>query len=476
MKERTTVQTLAENTGWLALHGVGARLLSFALNILIVRYLGAAGYGKLSFAMAFSGFFTILGDFGLSTYAIREVSADKTAGPGCLGKGLLLNAVLSVLILAAVAGAGLAVGLDRMLFWCVILLALSYLLHQTGGFASALFRAHEKMSLLVVTETIYRVAQLLFCGACVFFRLDIAAFAAAYLGASVLYLAVVLWLAFGMIGPRLSSSAGEYLRMLRESAPYGLSAAALVVYYNADILMLSYFKGAGDVGIYSVAYNLYLALGVVTSVYMGAAFPVLSRLFKNSPEGIKKAYTKSFKFLLIIAVPVSFGAVMLAQEIITALYGASFADSAAPFAILSSVTVFFYLNAFLGHFFAAAGRVKDSFWMFCAACLLNVILNLFLIPAYGNTGAAVATVVSEALYFSLAVRFLSRTEYHFLPWRLLARLLFFSAFMLMALWLVPGGNVFLRAGLGAIIYLLLVLRGGVLDGEDVRLIREALRR
>ncbi|HBB65908.1 MAG: hypothetical protein A2049_03305 [Elusimicrobia bacterium GWA2_62_23] len=476
MKERTTVQKLAENTGWLALQGVGGRLLSFALNVLIVRYLGAAGYGKLAFAMAFSGFFTILGDFGLSTYAIREVSADKETGPGCLGKGLLLNAVMSVLILAAVTAAGMAAGLEQPLLYCVVLLAMSYLLHQTGGFASAIFRAHEKMSLLFATETIYRAAQLLFCGACVFFRLDISAFAAAYLGASVLYLAVVLWLALRMIWPRLSYRLSEYLRMLRESAPYGLSAAALVVYYNADILMLSYFKGAGEVGIYSVAYNLYLALGIVASVYMGAAFPVLSRLFKNSPEGIKKAYTKSFKFLLIISVPVSFGAVMLAPGIMTALYGASFAASAAPFAVLSSVTVFFYLNAFLGHFFAAAGRVKDSFFMFCAACLLNVVLNLFLIPAYGYIGAAAATAVSETVYFTLAVIYLRRTEYHFLPWGLLVRLLAFSSVMLAALSLVPGGNVFLRVAAGAMVYLLLVLWGGILDEDDVGLVREALRR
>ena len=474
-RESSTVRKLARNTGWLLLQAAGSKLLSFALNIIVVRYLGTAGYGELSFAMAFAGFFTILGDFGLSTYAIKEVSAEKTAAPEIFGRGLAINIFFSAFIALLLLGAGAAAGIGGRALLCIFLIGVSYLLHQTGAFLAGYFRAHEKMSLMFATESLYRLVLLLFCWCCVLLRLGLPEMASAYMAASAVYLAVVLLLVARTLRLRPAAGLRDYAGMLRDSAPYGLSSAALIVYYNADIVMLSFFKGAGAVGVYSAAYNLYLSLGVVTSIYMGAAFPVLARLFKSSPEGIRTAYRKSLKFLLIIAVPVSFGAVLLSSEIMTFLYGREFSPAAAPFAILASVTPFFYLNAFFGHFFAAAGKIRDSFVLFCAACLLNVGLNLLLIPRYGYIGAAVSTVVSETLYFALAAVYFSRTEYHFMPWGLIARLLFFSAVMTAVLRMFSGAGVFVLAGAGALMYALMVLLGGVLDREDVALIKEAFR-
>ncbi len=475
-RERTTVQKLAGNTAWLLLQAAGSKLLSFALNILLVRYLGTAGYGELSFAMAFSGFFTILGDFGLSTYLVKEVAADKAAGPRILGRGLALNVFFSVMTGLLMLASGTAAGLDGRAILLVSLMGAAYLVHQTGAFASAFFRAHEEMSAVFALESLYRLLLLAFCAACVVFRAGLPEIAGAYLAASAVYLACALFVVLRRTFPDLSARFSDYTGMLRESAPYGLSSAVLIIYYNADVVMLSFFRGVKEVGVYSAAYNLYLSLGVITSVYMGAAFPTLARLFKTSPEGTRKAYAKSFKFLMIIGVPVSFGAALLSREIIAALYGAAFAASAPPFAVLSSVTVFLYLNAFLGYFFAAIGRIKDSFFIFCVACSLNIALNFFLIPRLGPVGAACSTVVSEVLYFALAAAYFSRTDYHFMPWGLLLRLGIFASVMGAAVALLRGMNVFALSAAGAALYGLMVLFGGVLDREDIGLIREALHR
>lgn len=476
MANLTIVQRLSRNTLWLLLQSAGGRLISFSLNILLARYLGAAGYGELAFAIAFVGFFTILGDFGLSVYAVKEVSARKEAAPEVLSGGLALSVSLSVLVILLVAAAGLLLQVDGRMLLVIFLIGLSYILRNVGGFFGSFLRAYEKMSRLAFIELSYKALLFAFCAACVFLKLGLVAIAAGYLAAEVVYLALMAGTVFGFVSPGSLPGAAEYKALLRKILPYGLSALAVTVYFNADIVMLSFLKDKQAVGLYSVAYTLFLAAGLFSSVYFGAVFPVLSRLFKSSDEGLRKAHEKTFKFLLIAGLPISFGGPLLAGKIIGLFYGPGFSPSAAPYAILSSMTVFMFLNAFMGHFLAATDRVGDSFRMLGYSCLLNVALNFLFIPGYGYIGAAVATVISELAFFALSMNALRRTAYHTAPWGLAVKLLAFCGLMSAVLLSLPGLNLFLSVLLGMLVYLFCVVASGTLTAEDKALLREAAGR
>lgn len=469
----TIMQRLSRNTFWLLLQATGGRLISFALNILLARYLGAAGYGELAFAIAFVGFFTILGDFGLSVYAVKEVSARKEAAPEVLSGGLALSFSLSILVILLIVAAGLLLKVDGRTLLVIFLMGLSYILRNIGGFFGSFLRAYEKMSRLAFIELSYKVLLLAFCAACVLLKSGLVAIAACYLAAEGVYLALMAGTVLGFVRPGPLSSFPGYGELLRRILPYGLSALTVTVYFNADIVMLSFLKDKQAVGVYSVAYTLFLAAGVFSSVYFGAVFPVLSRLFKSSEEGLKKAHEKTLKFLLIAGLPVSFGGPILAGKIIGLFYGPGFSASAAPYAILSSMTVFMFLNAYMGHFFAATDRVRESFRLLAYSCLLNVVLNFLFIPGYGPLGAAAATLISELAFFSLSMNALRRAGQHTAPWGLAVKLLAFCGVMSAVLLSLPGLNLFLSALLGMLVYFLCLLAGGVLTAEDKALLREA---
>ena len=72
-----TVQTIAKNTGALAISNVITSVLGFFLLIYITRYLGEVGFGKYSFALAFTGLFAIVASFGRNSYIIRELAWNK---------------------------------------------------------------------------------------------------------------------------------------------------------------------------------------------------------------------------------------------------------------------------------------------------------------------------------------------------------------------------------------------------------------
>lgn len=470
------MQRLARNTLWLLLHTAGGRLISFAVNILLARYLGAAGFGELAFAVAFVGFFTVLGDFGLSVHTIKEVSADKDLAPEYLSRGLVLSLALSVLAAVLIAAAGLLLKLDGRLLLIVCLIGLSYIFRNVGGFLGSFLRAYERMGRLAAIELAYKLALLVFCACCVLFKAGLVAIAAGYLAAEAVYLGLMVSAVSGFLRPGPPAALPAYGALLRKILPYGLSALSVTVYFNADIVMLAFFKDKQAVGHYSVAYTLFMAAGVFSSVYFGAVFPVLSRLFRSSEEGLKKAHEKTFKFLLIAGLPVSFGAPVLAGKLLPALYGPGFSASAAPYAILASTTVFLYLNAFMGHFFTATGRVRDSFRLFGLSCLLNILLNFLLIPPFGYIGAAVSTVLSELAFFLLSMNELRRTVYYQAPWKLTAKLLAFCVLMSAVLLALPGLNLFLSVLLGMAVYFVCVAASGTLTAEETALLREAAGR
>lgn len=470
------MQKLARNTLWLLLHTAGGRLISFALNILLARYLGAAGYGELAFAIAFVGFFTVLGDFGLSVHTIKEVSANRDLAPEYLSGGLILSLSLSVLVAVLIAAAGFLLKLDPRMLLVVCLIGLSYIFRNIGGFFGSFLRAYEKMGRLAFIELAYKLALFVFCAACLLFKAGLVAIAAGYLAAEAVYLGLMVSAVLGFLRPGPPAAPPAYGDLLRRILPYGLSALSVTVYFNADIVMLAFFRDKQAVGHYSVAYTLFMAAGVFSSVYFGAVFPVLSRLFKSSEEGLRKAHEKTFKFLLLAGLPVSFGGPVLAAKIMRTFYGPGFSASAAPYAVLASTTVLLYLNAFMGHFFNATDRVRDSFRLFGISCLLNILLNFLLIPRFGYMGAAVSTVLSELVFFLLSMRELRRTVYYQAPWKLTGKLLAFCAVMAAALLALPGLNLFLSALLGLTVYLFCLAASGTLTAEDTALLKEAAGR
>lgn len=472
----SVMQRLTRNTLWLLLQSAVGRLISFALNILLARYLGAAGYGELAFAVAFVGFFTVFGDFGLSLYTVKEVSAKRETAPEAFTSGLVVSVLLSVLVAALIIAAGLLLKIDSRLLLVICLMGFSYILRNIGIFFGSFLRAYERMSTLAFVELMYKASLLVFCAACVLFKAGLAAIAAGYLAAEGLYLALMAGRVLGFIRPAPLAAVPDYRGLLRKILPYGLSALTVTVYFNADIVMLSFLKDKQAVGLYSVAYTLFLAAGVFSSVYFSAVFPVLSRLFNSSKEGLKKAHEKTFKFLLIAGLPISFGGPLLSGKIIGLFYGPGFSGSAAPYAVLSSMTVVTFLNAFMGHFLAATDRVKDSFRMLGLSCLLNVTLNFLFIPRFGCLGAAAATVISEIVFFVLSMNALRGTAYYTAPWKLAGRLLAYCGLMTAALLALPGLNLFLSVLLGMLVYSLCIFSSGTLTGEDRALLREAMKR
>jgi O-antigen/teichoic acid export membrane protein len=172
--------------------------------------------------------------------------------------------------------------------------------------------------------------------------------------------------------------------------------------YNFDTVVIGLLLSPMMVGLYNAAYKPVTVLLAMPTTYFIGLFPALSRTFAQDQKSFREIATRSFGLAALGAVPIGIGAFFLAASIINFLFGPAYANAATVLQILSWSAVLVILRGTFRQSLNAAG--KAGLDLRCAGCavLLNVVLNLLLIPRYGIIGAAVATLISEVLWFSLA--------------------------------------------------------------------------
>ncbi|MCK5579405.1 MAG: polysaccharide biosynthesis C-terminal domain-containing protein, partial [Planctomycetes bacterium] len=238
---------------------------------------------------------------------------------------------------------------------------------------------------------------------------------------------------------------------------------------QADRYMLNYFMNTEAVGIYSAGYRVaQVGMQVLYAILFLTALPIIVQTYEK--EGVAKVRETLRSFIglyLLFLVPAVFGIVVLSKDLAYILLGESFRSS---FKIVPWITVgIFFLG--LSQYVTITFQLKEKplylVFLMLGAGLLNIVLNIFMIPAWGIKGAAVATLIAYAVCVVIAWLISIKMISLKMPWAVLVKSLLAAAFMYYILWLVAGywltgisisfllAKVIIGAGLYfAVIYLL----------------------
>lgn len=187
-----------------------------------------------------------------------------------------------------------------------------------------------------------------------------------------------------------------------------ISTGSLAFSYT-DTIFIGYFMTNGDVGVYRTAFQFTSAAAFITAAIAPTLTPKISRWSKdNEWEKIVYPVSRGITFGLILAVPVLFGGIFLADKLLYYFYGADFAAGAAACCILFAVQIVSVFTTFLGTALSASDHAKQSFYATATAAVVNIILNCIFIPILGINGAAISTLISYSLNAVLIAYFLKR--------------------------------------------------------------------
>ncbi|MCC7550950.1 MAG: flippase [Methanobacterium sp.] len=404
-----TAQKIVKNTSLLLIAQVLSFLLAFFYTIKYANYLGAAGFGMISAALALAGILTIFTDLGLSALTVREVARDKTLASKYLGSTTIMKLIFSGITLLATF---LIVQLfihDQQSANVIYTITIALIFNVISGTFSSVFQAYEKMEYQSIATVLTSI--LMFAGVyiAIFYNANIMAFAMVYLIINfiiLLFNVVVCLLRFAV--PKFELDLEFWKSLVMEAYPLAVASIFALIAFKVDTIMLAFISGDVATGLYSAAYKLLEALMFIPSVYATSILPVFSKFHVSSKESLQLSYFKSFKYLSMLGIPIAVGTTLLANEIILFIYKSGYAQATIILQILIWAIPIIFVSYVLGASITSINRQHETVRISFLCMLLNVGLNLLLIPTYGYLGAAVVTVITELSLFLFYFHLISK--------------------------------------------------------------------
>jgi O-antigen/teichoic acid export membrane protein len=243
-----------------------------------------------------------------------------------------------------------------------------------------------------------------------------------------------------------------------------------IIHFKIDTVLLSIFKPLADVGTYSVAYRFLEQVLFIPGFFVVAVFPIIASYHATGDAMLKVAIDKSFAFLVMLALPVAAASFVLAPDIIHLVAGVEFDAAVTPLRILVFASIFFFTNALFSLLLVIYELQRQMALLAATILVGNVALNLVLIPPFSYTGAAVATVITEACGGIAMMIWATRSVGARVDLSPLPRVLGATAGMVAVLWAALAFPLLVTVAAGLVAYAVLAYLLGVVSRSDLALL------
>ena len=392
-------QAAASNAGWLVAERVLSGVLAITVTAAVARHLGPTQFGVLSFALSAVLLFATLWTLGLSGLVVRELVREPGREAELLGTVMGLRIAGGIVALAAVLALVAVLGRDDITRVAVVILMVGVLaLYTFDGidyWLQAGVRSRHAViarSLALAVASVVNVALIVIDGPLLAFA---AAAALEYaLGGMLL---VVAYVRLGGHPARWQFRISTARALLTASWPLILSGVANAINLRVDQLMLGTMSGSDAVGTYAAAARLSEVWYFVPAAIAASVFPAMVRAHTGDRPSFDRWMTRLYDLMIALALPIAIVVSLLAGPLVAVLFGPEFEASGPILAVHVWAGPFVFLGAALSRWLIAEDRLKFSLARHGAGAVVNVALNLVLIPLYGGAGAAIATLVSYAV-------------------------------------------------------------------------------
>lgn len=424
------------------------------------------------------GFCTVLSDFGLNQVQIRETSIKKdNDSPGYhIVSSLMARIMLGFIAFAVIAAFAFFSGKPADLKILLILFGGGVFFFNLMGSFSSVLVGFERFFSYGIISIIHHLGYISLATAGLFLGFGLVGIGVGQFSSALIILIIASYfVSTKVIKPRGKLNVEQAFRIFKKAVPLGITAVLVNIYYKADFVMLSFMKGDEQVGFYNSAYMIVNTLLLLITTFTATLLPRLSFLFAADFEALGKLYRTVFKYLLFTGLGCAFGAVALAGPIFLFLFDEAYLPGAAALSILIWASALMFVNAFQGTALIALDMKRQLAYMAGTAALVNIILNILLIPKFGFRGAAVATVISEVIAGVWSFVLLTKLN----PWRtilpLFMKSLAAALVMSVVLHYIPGIHVLLRIAIGFFAYALMLITVRGFDSNDWQLIKSVLK-
>ena len=376
----------------------------FGIDLEVQNTVGAEEYGLYFSLFNFSLLLNILLDLGITNYNNRNIAQHNQLLSKSLSNIVGLRLLLAVFYAVVTIVAALFLGYESRQFHLLLFLIInqfiaSFILYLRSNLSGLHYFKTD--SLISVLD---RSLMILICGfllweGIVKTSFKIEWFVYAQTGAYVLTVIITAAIVYSKTDfLKLNFDKTYFIAILKKSYPFAVLALLMMFYYRIDSVMLERMlpDGKEQAGIYAQGFRILDAVTMFAFLFAGLLLPMFSRMIKQK-ESIHNLALFSFLLLIVPTIGISFAGYFYRIEIIDLLYHQHVQSSSSILGILMFCFIGISVTYIFGTLLTANGNFRELNIIAAGGVLVNIFLNLILIPRYYALGSAVASLVTQSL-------------------------------------------------------------------------------
>lgn len=399
------------------------------VGIWVARYLGPEKFGLFSYILAFTAIFGGIAKLGLDGILVRELVSNSEKQDTYLGNAFWLKIIGAFIVMGLMAAIVPFTSHDSQTNLFIFIIA-----------AGLIFQSFEVIEFYFQSQVMAKVVSV-----CKVLQLGLSSAIKIYLvitQAELLYFVLVF--AFDALILAVSYAITYQLRknhppfykhfdlsiakqLLRDSWPLIFSAIVVMIYMRIDQIMIKEMLGEYEVGVYSAAVRLSEAFYFIPMLITASLFPSILNAKKQSEKLYQQRLQKLYTLLVWMAIAISLPMTFLSDWLILLLFGQEYQEAGQVLKVHVWAAIFVFLGVAFGKYLLVENLTKIAFQRTLLGAVSNVFLNFWLIPIYGVTGAAMATLLAQLIanyvydFFDkrLHQQLKMKTESFCMPWLIL---------------------------------------------------------
>jgi len=397
--ESPQLRLIAENFGWL----VGDRVLRMGFGMLIgvwmARYLGPEQFGMFTYVQAVIALFLGFSTLGLDTIVVQQLVREVGSKARILGTTLALRLVGA---LAALVASLLVIAWSRPGDHLIQLLAAilgSATVFQAFDTVDLWFQSQVQSKYTVIVKNTAFAVMAVVKVYLILSQAPVLAFAWATLAEAGLG-GLFLLLAYRYQKEDPATWQVDWARaksLMQAAWPMILSSLAVMIYMRIDQIMLGQISGNQAVGVFSAASRISEVWYFIPMAIASSVTPNLVAAKELGEAIYQRRFEQFFRLMVALALLIVVPVAIFAKPLVVLLYGYAYASAGPILAIQIWTAVFVFLGVAQGPWFVIENLTKLALQRTMGGAVVNVGLNILLIPRYGGLGAAVASLVAQII-------------------------------------------------------------------------------
>lgn len=382
---------------------VAARVVAFIATAYLARRLGASAFGEVAFAAAVVAQFGIALAAGIGEVGSREVARDPLQVRRIAAAGAVARLIGAMVAIAAVVSIAFVLPLSPGMRNVTALssLFLIPLALDTGWVYKGLGETRKVGISLLMSEAATLVLLLAFVHH-ESHVLRVPAIQALGDFAAALFLALPF-----LKGRWKLPGRAALARLSRMSGMNTLSRSLRTIIVSFDVVLLGLMVSSVQVGLYSAAYRIVFFVMAIMFAAHVAFFPEMARAGGDASQ-LSAVLSRALELSLAAVIPFVIGGILIAPSIMSLIFGDAFVGGARALQLLLGSVLIIGIHGTARNVFLVTQRTGLEAGITAGGVVVNIALNLFLIPRMGIAGAAVATMVGEAVILMLTAVALAR--------------------------------------------------------------------